>query len=269
MEPTPTFRPDLYRDTADYYDRFRVPYPYELIYDLVTRTALSGKGRLLDLGCGPGRVTFPLCPYFAEVVAVDQEEESVSYARHVAAERGGSHVRWRTGRAEDLDLPGGFELVTIGDAFHRLDRRRVATLATGWLRPGGHIALLWTSMPWEGSAAWQKATLAWVTHWMEKTGSLQNIPADLAESVVQAPHVTVLGDAGLELIGTYEFRTPHRWTIEALVGFAHSTSILSRPILGSRLREFETDLRARLLAAEPAGSFEEVVTFTYDLAVRP
>ncbi|HLH47684.1 MAG TPA: class I SAM-dependent methyltransferase, partial [Acidimicrobiales bacterium] len=204
MDSTPQFRADLYRGTADDYDRHRVPYPAQLLDDLVTRASLSGNGRLLDLACGPGRVTFALARYFADVVAVDQEEESVSYARAHAPERGAAHVRWQVGRAEDLDIEGPFELVTVGDAFHRLHRHRVATLVHKWLQPAGHVALLWTSMPWEGTAPWQQAASDVVVHWMEVTGSIRNIPSGLADALTEEPHLAVLGRAGLEAVGTYE-----------------------------------------------------------------
>ena len=269
MEPIPQFRSDLYQGTARYYDRYRVPYPAILIDDLATRASLSGTGRLLDLACGPGRVTFALSEHFADVLAVDQEEESVSYAKALAAERGADHINWRTGRAEDVDVAGHFELVTVGDAFHRLDRRRIAALAAQWLQPAGHIALLWTSMPWQGPAPWQKAAMEWVVHWMQVTGSIENIPPDLAETLNEAPHPTVLASAGLTVIGTYEFMTPHIWTLETLAGFAHSTSVLSRSALGDHVEAFERDLRDRLLAAQPDANFEEAVSFTYDLAVKP
>lgn len=269
MESTPEFRSDLYQGTADYYARYRVPYPALLIDDLVVRADLSGSGRLLDLACGPGRVTFALSEHFADILAVDQEEESVSYARALAAERGATHVRWQSARAEDLDVAGHFELVTVGDAFHRLDRRRIAALATEWLQPAGHIALLWTSMPWQGSASWQKAALDLVVHWMQVTGSRENIPSNLAEALTQAPNLTVLADAGLGAIGAYEFTAPHRWTLETLAGFAYSTSILSRSALGNLVDAFERDLRDRLLSIQPDGNFEESVSFTYDLAVKP
>ena len=67
---------------------------------LVVQAVLSGTGRLLDLACGPGRVTFAFSEHFADVLAIDQEEESVSYAKTLAAERGATHIKWRTGRAE-------------------------------------------------------------------------------------------------------------------------------------------------------------------------
>jgi tRNA/tmRNA/rRNA uracil-C5-methylase (TrmA/RlmC/RlmD family) len=100
MDSTPQFRADLYRGTAHYYDRYRVPYPTQLIDDLVDRAALSGTGRLLDLACGPGRVTSALSKHFADVLAVDQEEEAVSYGQALAKERGAAHINWRTGRAK-------------------------------------------------------------------------------------------------------------------------------------------------------------------------
>src|SRR5258708_1838492 len=71
------FRRDLYRGTAAYYDKYRLPYPPALIDDLVARTALSGAGRLVDLACGPGLVAFALCSHFAEVWAVDQEADMI------------------------------------------------------------------------------------------------------------------------------------------------------------------------------------------------
>ncbi|MHB1533107.1 MAG: class I SAM-dependent methyltransferase [Acidimicrobiales bacterium] len=269
MESTPQFRSDLYQGTARYYDRYRVPYPALLVDDLVIRAALSGTGGLLDLACGPGRVTFALSEHFADVVAIDQEEESVSYAKSLATKRGAAHIHWRTGRAEDLDVAGHFELVTVGDAFHRLERRRIAALATQWLQPTGHIALLWTSMPWQGPAPWQKAAMELVVHWMQVTGSRENIPSNLAETLSQEPNLTVLADAGLNVIGTYDFKAPHIWTLETLAGFAHSTSILSRTALGDHVEAFERDLRDRLLATQPNGKFEESVSFAYDLAVKP
>jgi hypothetical protein len=43
------FAADLYRGTAGYYDRYRLPYPEAMLADLVRRARVSGHGRLLDL----------------------------------------------------------------------------------------------------------------------------------------------------------------------------------------------------------------------------
>jgi SAM-dependent methyltransferase len=65
----PEFRRDLYRGTARDYDRFRVPYPQALIDDLAGRSGADGQGRLLDLACGTGQVTFALQPVSPPVSA--------------------------------------------------------------------------------------------------------------------------------------------------------------------------------------------------------
>jgi hypothetical protein len=54
------FSKDLYKGTADYYDRFRPPYPAALLDDLRSRVPLRGTGRLLDLACGTGPISFAL-----------------------------------------------------------------------------------------------------------------------------------------------------------------------------------------------------------------
>lgn len=269
MTGYPTFRPDLYRGTASFYDRFRLPYPVALIDDLCRRTSASGTGRLLDLACGPGTATLVLSDHFTEVWAVDQEPEAIDFAERKAAALGVRNVRWMVGRAEDVDSHEVFDLVTIGTAFHRLDRRRVADLAMRWLRSGGHLALLWSSAPLNGAAQWQHAFAAIVVDWMQRAGADDRVPADLDEHLAQHPHATVLEDAGLAVVGRYEFAEIHDWTLAALIGMVYSTSLLSRVVLGDRTDAFEADLRERLVAIEPSGIFREHASFAYDLAYRP
>ena len=269
MGGNPTFRHDLYRDTAQFYDEFRLPYPAVLIDDLCRRTSPSGTGRLLDLACGPGTVTFPLCDRFAEVVAVDQEPETIDFAARKATTLGVRNVRWTAGRAEDVDPDASFELVTVGTAFHRLDRRRVANRAMGWLRSGGHLALLWSSTPLEGTDPWQESFATIVVRWMERAGTSDRVPADLEEHLAQLPHTAVLEEAGFVVVGKYDFPHIHDWTVAALIGFVYSTSLLPRSLLGDRAAEFEADVHEGLLAIEPSGIFRDRASFAYDLAYRP
>jgi hypothetical protein len=54
----------LYAGTARYYPQGRVPYSGELIDRLVEALGLDGRGRLLDVGCGPGSLTLLLAVHF-------------------------------------------------------------------------------------------------------------------------------------------------------------------------------------------------------------
>jgi SAM-dependent methyltransferase len=140
------FDPGLYRGAAGYYERFRLPYPDAMIADLARRAAPSGRGRLLDLACGTGQLAFPLRGWFAEVWAVDAEPGMTEVVRAKAAAAGAARIRAVTAGAEDLRTgPARFELIVIGNAFHRLRRALVAERARAWLEPGGCLALCWSA----------------------------------------------------------------------------------------------------------------------------
>jgi SAM-dependent methyltransferase len=263
------FRTDLYRGTADYYERYRLPYPAEMLEDLLTRVGATGAGRLLDLACGTGRLTLPLADRFATVVGVDQEPDAVERATERAAERGLTNVRFVVGRAEDVDAGGDFDLVTIATAFHRLDRPRVAERALEWLRGGGHLALVWSDAPWTQTGEWQRELSKCAFEWSRRMDPVERLPEGFAAAMAELPDETVLTRAGFTVLDRYEQTVVHDWSVDDLIGLVHSTSILPRPLLGDRAPEFDADLRARLLAVEPSGVFRDAPSFAYDLAVRP
>jgi ubiquinone/menaquinone biosynthesis C-methylase UbiE len=265
----PTFRTDLYRGTASFYDRFRLPYPAALIDDACRRAGAHGTGRLLDLACGPGTVTFALADRFAEVWAVDQEPEAIELARRKADQHGVHNVRWIAARADDVAPDEMFDVVTIGTAFHRLDRRSVAARAAHWLRGGGHLVLLWSDTPVNPASPWQQELVAIVEEWIDRVGSRDRVPPELAEHLERLPHSTVLEAAGFVDGARYEFREPHTWTVPELLGLLYSTSLLSLAVLGDRRGAFEADVEARLGAMEPTGRFLEDASFAYDIAYRP
>ncbi|MEU0429967.1 class I SAM-dependent methyltransferase [Streptomyces canus] len=117
-----SFQSDLYQGTASYYDRFRLSYPDTMLADLGRRTSPSGRGRLLDLACGTGQLTFPLRDRFADVWAVDAESDMTQVIRaKAAATMDAAHVRAVTAKAEELDMEAGsIELIVIGNAPHRV-----------------------------------------------------------------------------------------------------------------------------------------------------
>jgi hypothetical protein len=69
----------------------------------------------------------------------------VSYGGAKAASVGISNVRWVTGFAETVVLEGPFELIAIGNAFHRLNRSLVAERMFDWIHGTGGVALLWAA----------------------------------------------------------------------------------------------------------------------------
>jgi hypothetical protein len=55
------FRPDAFAGTVDDYVRYRPPYDARMVSEILSRAALPAEGaRLIDLACGPGRLTFAI-----------------------------------------------------------------------------------------------------------------------------------------------------------------------------------------------------------------
>jgi SAM-dependent methyltransferase len=266
-----SFRPDLYRGTAGYYDRFRHSYPDTMIGDLVRRTEASGRGRLLDLACGTGQLAFALRDRFAEVWAVDQEPDMVAMVRSKSdAGAGAGRMVTVVSSAEDLSVPAWhFSQVVIGNAFHRLPRDLVARLVYNWLAPGGFIALCWSSGPGVGPLDWQLVFGSLLRRWQEALGATDRVPANWNQSRQDRPDTVVLSDAGFDVVGRFEFPVEHRWTVPELAGYARSLSVFPASALADHSAAFDASLAEELGPFLVDGQLTETVSFAYELARKP
>ena len=260
-------RPDAFAGMAEDYVRYRLPYPRSMLDELMTEARLPAAPRLLDLACGPGRVALSIADRFAEVWAVDQEPDMIEAGRVEAARLGIANVLWLIGRAEDLEAPSrGFDLVTIGEAFHRLDRPRVARLALAWLKPGGALVTLGFAIPDE-EAPWRRRVAGVVRDFIGEPARRLGAPnATLANEI--ADQESEIRAAGFADVATRSFVVSHVWTLEALLGNARSTSTISRRALGARHRAFEAALTEALFAHDPSGRYPETIRCGYTIARR-
>lgn len=265
---TPKFRAGLYEGTSTYYDRFRRPYPQELFDDLYTRLPVSGEGRLLDLACGTGQIALPMRDVFREVVAIDAEFEAIAFAAEKASRLDPPRVRWIVGTAESPPVRGSFELIAIGTAFHRLDRPRVARRARELVSDRGALALLWSPVPSDGDQPWQRELAQIIADWVDHSTGSGRLPAGWQEALVALPDRQVLENAGFRYSGRFEFEREDTWTVESLIGFMYSTSILSRDALGGSTDEFEADVQRRLRPFLTQGTFDQRTHCVYEFA-RP
>ncbi len=125
---------------ADAYDRVRPGYPASLVQTACLRARVEVGSRVVEVGCGSGKLTAALAERGLRVEAVDPGPELINIARRRLGE---SAVRFHVSRFEDVDLrAGAFEAVFSATAFHWIDP------AVGWskvarlLCPGGVLALL-------------------------------------------------------------------------------------------------------------------------------
>jgi ubiquinone/menaquinone biosynthesis C-methylase UbiE len=110
------------------------------------QAAVAGRsaGRVLDLGCGAGHVSFHVAPAVAEVVAYDLSEQMLAVVAAAARERGLNNVQTRLGAAERLPFADGeFDFVfSRFSAHHWSDLGQALHEARRVLKPGGVAAFI-------------------------------------------------------------------------------------------------------------------------------
>jgi SAM-dependent methyltransferase len=270
MRDAPNLQPNAFAGTAEAYARFRPAYPQALLGALVAAAAPTAPTALLDLACGPGRIALDLAPTFERVFAVDLEPEMVAVGSQEAARRGIGNVAWSVAAAEAFDAPAGaFDLITIGEAFHRLDQRLIAQKAHVWLKPGGCLATLGAEGILAGVGPWQARAAEIARRWMArafpKGWAMARPGAESAPEGIER----VLAEAGFVDVASRVFRAQQAWTIDAIVGYFESTSVCSRAALGEHFAGFETDLRTALEAMAESQLFHEELHFGVTLARKP
>ncbi len=137
------YDPTIYSGSAAYYARGRPPYSRDLVKTLAAAVPLDGRGRLLDVGTGPGILAITLAPLVESVVAIDPDSDMLAEGRRLAAAAGADNIEWLLSRAEEIEgVPGTFRLATFGQSFHWTERERVAERVYDMLEPRGAIALI-------------------------------------------------------------------------------------------------------------------------------
>ena len=250
----------LFAGAAAYYDRGRLPNAPGLADAFEKALELDVRGRLLDVGCGPGTVTLPLAGVFQEVVGLDADAGMIREAQRLASERGVMNARWVHGRAEDLpaDL-GTFGVVTFAASFHWMDRPLVAGIIRRMLEPYGVVMHVdnrhqdalavdnaLPAPPVEHIAELRRAYLG--EHRRAGQGIRNSSPGD------EAAVFRAAGFAGPELVLVPDGRTIVR-SADDLVAETFSLSSTAPHLFGDRRSQFEADLRRVLAEASPDGAF--------------
>jgi SAM-dependent methyltransferase len=251
MDTPRNLRAGAFAGTAEAYLRYRPPYPKALLASLAAQAHLSGAAVLLDLACGPGRVTLDLAASFEHVHAIDLEAEMIAAGRREATRRGVRNVEWRVERAEEASIAAeSVDLITIGEAFHRLDQMEIIEKALNWLKPGGCIAILGTYSILSGGEAWKETVRAVARHWMTRA-----FPAGWADTrpgaaVGPGAFKRLLLGASFMDVGARCFVEPRDWTFDEILGYLRSTFVCSEGALGDLFSSFEAGLKDALRLAE-------------------
>jgi len=117
----------------------RPQYPAQLYQSLAERG--SSHKRLLDLGCGEGKIARPMARVFDEVIAVDPSANMIALGQTL--ENGqAENIRWIETTAEDAPLDGQFDLVTFAASIHWMSPEPLSAKLRRHLSPNSLIAFI-------------------------------------------------------------------------------------------------------------------------------
>jgi len=138
-----------YQSVVDHY-RFRPAYApaiYEKLFSLVSPDSL-----VLDIGCGPGKLAYPLSRRVARVDAVDLSASMIDAAR--ADPRDDTNINWIVGDIHVVDLDIGYDLMMAGASIHWMNLDSLFPILAPLLSGDGHVAFAEgdraVEQPWGG-----------------------------------------------------------------------------------------------------------------------
>ena len=222
-----------HRSMAESYE-LRPPYPEET-YRILLGLPGASRGRVLDVGCGTGRIARSLVDHVAGVDAVDFSREMIRVGRSLDK---GDHpnLNWILGRVEEVELTPGYSMVTAGASIHWMDWGVVFPKFHEILVPDGYVAIVEGDRPF--NAPWGEAELELIRQYSTNRHYQQ---IDLIHELVNRNHLLPVGDQRTVPIGFSQ-------SVEEYVESFHSRESMSREHMGDEnVSAFDAEL-SRILA---------------------
>ncbi|MEO1538195.1 MAG: class I SAM-dependent methyltransferase [Pseudomonadota bacterium] len=245
-------KPERFDSTVEHYVAARVMYAPDLIGWMVRETGATGK-RVLDLGCGPGFIANALAPLVSDVLGLDPSPNMIATARAGAA----PNARFEIGSSEDLSaVDAPLQLVTIGRAFHWMNRAQTLADLDPLLAADGAIALI-NDRPADVP----------MNRWWSDLNSVTRRFAVLDDYNLHrasddwVPHQQVLATSTFSDLRSISVYQTHEWTFEKLLRHTLSRSGTTEALLGDAKAEMESEMRKALqpFGSEPWTSLNEHV----------
>ena len=233
-----TTRPRQYWD--DYASRFknrslaetyelRPPYPEET-YKILLNLLGESPGKVLDAGCGPGKIARLLVDHVDSIDAVDFSQEMIRVGKSLVS---GNHpnLRWIIGSVEEVQLYPPYDMVTAGASIHWMEWSVVFPRFKEMLTTDGYLVVIDGDRPI--GPPWHDAELSLIHKYSTNRHHEQ---IDLIQELVDRRHLHLIGD---------KRTTPIRFSqpLTDYVQSFHSRESMSKEHMGAEnVRAFDTEL---------------------------
>jgi SAM-dependent methyltransferase len=265
MNQVHPYEPRRFRSAAPFYCH-RLFYSERLIRRVIALAGLAPGDAVLDLGTGPGLLAVPFAKAGMAVTAADPEPLMLEAAAAASQAAGVKLSLWRGGSYDLTPQMGPYRLVTIGRAFHWMDRVATLEMLDRIVAPGGAVAFFHDAHPDVAENRWFKLLRESCDRYAVRD------PAHVAERKSGGhrryePYLFASAFAlldGLSVTGRSEI------TMDEIVGRAYSLSACAPDRLGDdRRAAFENDLRLSLAPLAMDGKFIEIAEMVALVARRP
>lgn len=233
-----TTRPRQYGD--DYASRFknrslaetyelRPPYPEET-YKILLNLLGKSPGKVLDVGCGPGKIARVLVDHVDGVDAVDFSQEMIRVGKSLV---NGNHpnLRWIIGSVEEVQLYPPYDMVTAGTSIHWMEWSVVFPRFKEMLTTDGYLVIIDGDRPI--GPPWHDAELSLIHKYSTNRHHEQ---IDLIQELVDRRHLHLIGDKCTTPVSFSQRLTDY-------VQSFHSRGSMSKEHMGAEnVRAFDIEL---------------------------
>jgi SAM-dependent methyltransferase len=252
-----------FRSAAEYYLSGRPPYAPLLIRRVVELCALNATHLILDLGCGPGQLAMAFAPFVRKVTALDPEPEMLAIASRNAGS-GDGRIKFIEGGSYSLGPDfGRFQAVTIGRAFHWMDRAATLNLLDILIEPDGVVVLFEDRHPKVPENSWYSSYEKVIDRYAE--GDIERQKRRSPEWLRHEAILLASPFHQLERISIIERRLTE---VKRFMDRALSLSITSRERLGPKADDLTSEIRELMSSFAVQGVVAEVVESTALIARR-
>lgn len=109
---------DFWDSMAERFKDFEIPTPYNDIFmkNLYFKGMFEKGGTALDIGCGGGKYSFAMAPYFEKVIGTDISEQMINYAEERKKDEKNTNtffrcISWQESDIDELEWENKFDLV--------------------------------------------------------------------------------------------------------------------------------------------------------------
>jgi len=256
---SPEQRRGSFDEAAENYNQWRTGYPDEVVQDVMVSSRVTSGSRVLEIACGTGQLSVPLCEHGVELVAVELGPHLAALARKNLSRF--PKARVEISAFEDWPLPPDpFDVVVVANAFHWLEPEIRFTKSAQALKPGGYLTIGNAHHVRGGTPGFFEDAQRYYIKW-----GLSDDPFFRPPAAVDAPIMYPELEARLEFgaVQRHRFEIPRQHSTESYIGWLRTDSMiatLDRDAREGFLRDISQLMNTRYHGAVSRNFLYEVVT---------